>query len=82
MNAHTVSSPWVAGLLRSTALQLLHQHLAAPSQSVTNLPEGAAATQRPVTILKRENRTELEFGLEFVRLKRLQLQAPELLLNS
>ncbi len=43
--------PWVAGLLWPASLQLLHQHLAAPPQSVTNLPEGATATQRPVTIL-------------------------------
>lgn len=51
-----VISPWVAGLLWSAALQLLHQHLAAPSQGVTNLPEGAAAAQRAVTVLRRGNR--------------------------
>lgn len=43
--------PGVARLLRSTALQLLHQHLAAPPQSVADLPEGAAAAQGPVTVL-------------------------------
>lgn len=43
--------PGVARLLRPAALQLLHQHLAAPSQSVADLPEGAAATQGAVTVL-------------------------------
>lgn len=43
--------PGVARLLRSTALQLLHQHLAAPPQSVADLPEGAAAAEGPVALL-------------------------------
>lgn len=50
----TLGLPWVAGFLWSAPLQLLHQHLAAPSQGVTNLPEGAAATQRAVTILRKD----------------------------
>lgn len=43
--------PGVARLLRPAALQLLHQHLAAPPQSVADLPEGAAAAEGPVTVL-------------------------------
>lgn len=45
--------PGVAWLLRPAALQLLHQHLAAPPQGVSDLPEGAAATQRAVPVLGR-----------------------------
>lgn len=45
--------PGVARLLRSAALQLLHQHLAAPSQSIADLPERAAAAQGTVTVLGR-----------------------------
>lgn len=57
-----VISPWVAWLLRSAPLQLLHQHLAAPPQSVTDLPEGAAAAQRAVTVLRRHNAESASTG--------------------
>lgn len=50
--------PGVARLLRSAALQLLHQHLAAPSQSIADLPEGAAAAQGAVTVLVGEGGDE------------------------
>lgn len=52
----TIILPWVAGLLGSAPLQLFHQHLAAPPQSITNLPERATAAQRPVTILREEEK--------------------------
>lgn len=49
--------PRVTRLLGSAPLQLLHQHLAAPSQSIANLPKGAAATQRPIPILQEKRET-------------------------
>lgn len=45
-------SPWVAWFLRAAALQFLHQHLAAASQGITELPEGAAAPQRAASVLQ------------------------------
>ena len=53
MKLNRVISPRVARLLRAAALQLLHQHLAAPPQGVSDLPEGAAAAQRAVPVLRR-----------------------------
>lgn len=53
---HTQILPWVTRFLWSASLQLLHQHLAAPSQGVTDLPEGAAAAQRPITVLREEEK--------------------------
>lgn len=44
--------PGVAGLLGAAALQLLHQHLAAPPQSVADLPKGAAAAQGAAAVLE------------------------------
>lgn len=49
--------PGVAWLLWSAALQLLHQHLAAPPQSIADLPKGAAAPQGAVAVLRDEDRT-------------------------
>lgn len=49
--AGAAAVPGVARLLRAAALQLLHQHLAAPSQSIADLPEGAAAPQGAVPVL-------------------------------
>lgn len=53
-----VLSPGVARFLRCAQLQLLHQHLAAPPQCLSEFTEGAAAAQGPITILKAEEEEE------------------------
>ena len=44
-------SPGVWGLLGATTLELLHQHLAAAPQGISDLPEGAAAPQGATAVL-------------------------------
>lgn len=45
-------SPGVRRLLGATTLQLLHQHLTAAPQGISELPKGAAAPQGATTVLR------------------------------
>lgn len=45
-------SPGVRRLLGATTLQLLHQHLTAPPQGISELPKGAAAPQGATAVLR------------------------------
>lgn len=44
-------SPGVRGFLGAAALQLLHQHLTAAPQGISELPKGAAAPQGAAAVL-------------------------------
>lgn len=58
-----LSLPRVAWFLWAAALQFLHQHLAAASQSISDFPERAAAPQGAAPVLQGAEKQTKDYKL-------------------